>query len=130
MPNFDVKADQWTLFDKIKYGGLGYGAFALPSNFFTLIIAICFPPLGQVLTIIGDKMSDTIPFITLDTIKILLQPVSISKIIYSFMLTALFYIPGLVYVLENIAEADKININNASTTSNAPNLPHIPEPVS
>jgi uncharacterized membrane protein YqaE (UPF0057 family) len=106
-PN-NVNADTWTLFDKIQYGGLGYGAFALPSNFFNLIIAICFPPLGQVINIIGDKISDLPPFITLDAIKMLLQPENISQVIYSFILTALFYIPGLVYVLGNIAESEKI----------------------
>ena len=28
-----------------------------------------------------------------------------------FILTALFYIPGLVYVLGNIAESEKVHIN-------------------
>ena len=104
----NINADQWTLFDKIQYGGLGYGVFSLPSNFFNLIIAICFPPLGQVINIIGDQISDMPPFITLDAIKTLLQPDSISKIIYSFILTALFYIPGLIYVLGNIADSEKV----------------------
>jgi uncharacterized membrane protein YqaE (UPF0057 family) len=107
----NISANQWTLFDKIQYGGLGYGAFSLPSNFFTLIIAICFPPLGQIINIIGGQISDMPPFITLDAIQSLLQPDNISSVIYSFILTALFYIPGLVYVLGNIAESEKVHIN-------------------
>jgi uncharacterized membrane protein YqaE (UPF0057 family) len=106
----NINANQWTLFDKIQYGGLGYGAFVLPSNFFNLIIAICFPPLGQVINIIGDQISDLPPFITLNAIQTLLQSENISKVIYSFILTALFYIPGLVYVLSNIADSEKINM--------------------
>ena len=31
-----LTADQWTLYDKITFGGLGYGAFVLPSNFFII----------------------------------------------------------------------------------------------
>ena len=112
MSNPVINADNWTLFDKIQYGGLGYGVFALPSNFFTLIIAICFPPLGQVINIIGDNMSDVPPYITWDTVKILFQSENISKIIYCFVLTALFYIPGLIYVLDNIADSETNSINN------------------
>ena len=52
-----IDASQWTLFDKIMYGGLGYGAFCLPSDFFKVIISIVFPPLGELINIIED-MSD------------------------------------------------------------------------
>ena len=104
----NIDASQWTFFDKVLYGGLGYGVFALPSNLFTLMIAICFPPLGQVINIIGDKISSYPPFITIDALQSLFQPESISKIIYSFMLTTFFYIPGLIYVLGNIADSENI----------------------
>ena len=102
-----IDAGRWTLFDKIQYGGLGYGVFSLPSNFFTLIIAICFPPLGQVINIIGKHMSNEFPYITVDTFAILLDFDNMTQIIYSFVLTCLFYIPGLIYVLGNIADSDK-----------------------
>ena len=102
----NIDAAHWTLFDKIMYGGLGYGSFTLPANFFKLIIAICFPPLGQVINIIGDQILSYPPFITLDALKLLLQPDSITKIIYSFLYTTFFYIPGLIYVLGNIADTD------------------------
>lgn len=104
----NIDADNWTLFDKVVYGGLGYGSFTLPANFFKLIIAICFPPLGQIVNIIGDSIVEYPPFITFNALKLLLEQENITKIIYSFILTTLFYIPGLVYVLGNIAETDKI----------------------
>ena len=31
--NNTIKADDWTLFDKVMYGGLGYGTFCLPTDF-------------------------------------------------------------------------------------------------
>lgn len=96
----------WTLYDKVMYGGLGYSAFCLPTNFFKIIIAIIFPPIGEILCIIGDKITSNPPFITWDLIKTLFTGENINKIIYSFILTTLFYIPGLVYTLSNIADSE------------------------
>ena len=97
---------QWTLFDKVAFGGLGYGSFCLPTNFFIIIITCLFPPMGQMLNIIGDSITPNPPFFTWNVIKLLFTPDSISSIIYSFILTSFFYIPGLVFVLSNIANAD------------------------
>ena len=33
----EINLKKWTLFDKVMYGGLGYGAFCLPTNFFKII---------------------------------------------------------------------------------------------
>ena len=105
MPN--INASQWTLFDKIMYGGLGYGAFCLPSDFFKVIIAILFPPLGEVINIIEDTVTDSFPYMTWDTVKKLFTYKSLNTIVYSFLLTALFYIPGLIYTLTNIVERER-----------------------
>ena len=32
-----IDANNWTLFDRLMYGGLGYGAFCLPTNFFKIM---------------------------------------------------------------------------------------------
>jgi hypothetical protein len=108
-----LNADDWTLYDKIAYGGLGYGAFTLPSNFFMIIITCIFPPLGQILNILGTTITTTPPFVTWDSLRIVLQPSddinkpsNFTKIIYSFILTSLFYVPGLCYVLGNIVDSD------------------------
>ena len=43
----------------------------------------------------------------LEVIKNLLTYENLNKIVYSFLLTTLFYIPGLVYTLRNISDKDK-----------------------
>ena len=52
-----IDANNWTLFDKVMYGGLGYGTFNLPSNFFVVIITCIFPPLGQIINTLGTTIS-------------------------------------------------------------------------
>jgi uncharacterized membrane protein YqaE (UPF0057 family) len=108
-----LTADDWTLYDKITYGGLGYGAFSLPSNFFVIIITCLFPPLGQIITILGDTILSYPPYLTWDCLNVIFKPSddikkpsNFTKIIYSFLLTCIFYIPGLVYVLGNIVESE------------------------
>jgi len=103
----DLNASSWTLFDKIMYGGLGYGAFCLPSDFFKVIIAILFPPLGEIINIVEDTVSDTFPYITWDSIKELCTYKTLNVIVYSFILTSLLYIPGLIYTLTNIVEKER-----------------------
>lgn len=111
----EITGDDWTLFDKIMYGGLGYGSFCLPTNFFTLIIAIIFPPLGEILVILNDKISNSFPFITWDCVNELVKFENLNKIIYSIVLTTLFYIPGLIYVLGNINDMQNANISHSQT---------------
>ena len=108
-----LNANDWTLYDKLAYGGLGYGAFTLPSNLFLIVITCIFPPLGQIINVLGKTITTTPPFLTWDSLKIVLQPSSdinktsnFTKIIYSFVLTCLFYVPGLCYVLGNISDSD------------------------
>lgn len=92
----------YTLFDRVMYGGLGHGTIIIPTNFFRIIFSIIFPPIGEILNIIGDKLLNTFPYITWDTLKILFDVSNLNRIIYSLLLTSLFYIPGLVYVLSNM----------------------------
>ena len=100
-----LSADDWTLYDKITYGGLGYGAFTLPANMFIIIVTCIFPPLGQIITILGTTISDSPPYFTMDSLKLLIDYDNIKTIMYSFLLTSLFYIPGLVYVLGNVVDS-------------------------
>jgi uncharacterized membrane protein YqaE (UPF0057 family) len=103
----NIDASQWTLADKIFFGGLGYSSFCLPTNFFKVLIAILFPPLGEIINIIEDDITDTFPFFTWDSMKKLCTYNSLNTIVYSFLLTTLFYIPGLVYTLTNIVEKER-----------------------
>jgi len=114
----NIKPEQWTLFDKIMYGGLSYGPFCLPTDFFKVIVAIIFPPLGEVINIVEDTVSDSFPWITWDSLKALFIHKSIKIIVYSFLLTTLFYVPGLVYTLTNIVNKErKINYEVAPQSS-------------
>jgi len=101
-----VNLAQWTLFDKVMYGGLGYGAFCLPTNFFKIIIAVIFPPLGEIVNIVSNYISPDIPYLNWTVFFNLIKIENLNKIIYSFVLTTLFYIPGLVYTLSNISKTD------------------------
>ena len=88
----------WTLFDRLMYGGLGHGYFCLPTNLIRIIATVLFPPIATILKYL--KLSTEFPFITMESLVFLLQ--NIDDILYSFVLTALFYIPGLIYGLSNI----------------------------
>lgn len=88
----------WTLFDRFLYGGLGYGYFSLPTNLLRIILTVIFPPLAIIIKAL--KLSYTFPFITMETITSLID--NFGEILYSFVLTALFYIPGLIYGLSKL----------------------------
>jgi len=104
----EIDMAKWTLFDKVMYGGLGYGAFCLPTNFIKIIVAVIFPPLGEIINIVSHHISQEFPYMNWTIFANLIQIQNINKIIYSFILTTLFYIPGLVYTLSNISETDNI----------------------
>ena len=89
---------EWTLFDRFVYGGLGHGYFCFPTNLVRVIATILFPPLGTILKYL--HVSPVFPYITLETFKGLMH--NINDIIYAFVLTAMFYIPGLIYGLSSL----------------------------
>jgi len=102
-----IDADQWTLFDKIMYGGLGYGSFCLPTDFYKVIISIIFPPMGELINIVEDTISNEFPYFSWDTLVMLCSYNAITHLVYSLVLTTLFYIPGLVYTLTNIVNKER-----------------------
>jgi uncharacterized membrane protein YqaE (UPF0057 family)/uncharacterized protein YuzE len=102
-----IDADQWTLFDKIMYGGLGYGSFCLPTDFYKVIISIIFPPLGELINIIEDTISNEFPYFSWHTLVMLCSYNAITHLVYSLVLTTLFYTPGLVYTLTNIVNKER-----------------------
>lgn len=89
---------EWTLFDRFLYGGLGHGYFCFPTNLVRILFTVLFPPIGVILKHL--KVNIQFPYITTDTIRNLIN--NIDDIIYSFVLTALFYIPGLIYGLSSL----------------------------
>ena len=101
---------EWTLFDRFLYGGLGHGYLCLPTNLIRILFTVIFPPLGTILRYL--KISSTFPYITMETLVHLFR--NIDDIIYAFVLTALFYIPGLIYGLSSLKCAETENQDKES----------------
>jgi len=98
----DIQKGKYNLVSQVLYGGLASGALVLPTNFIKIILSLIFPPLGTIFEIIEDKLLNKFPYITWNTLKKLLVFENINKIIYTFILTSMFYIPGLIHALAHI----------------------------
>lgn len=90
-----IDNDNWSFYDKIVYGGLGYGNICLPSHLFDIIVTVIFPPFGLILSKLDFK--NTFPYIHWGTFDTVME--NISSIVKCFLLTMCFYVPGLVYAL-------------------------------
>jgi len=97
-----IFSDKYDLFDRVLYGGIGHGIITIPTHIFKVIFTIIFPPIGEILNIIEDYLLSQFPYITWNTLKMLLKFENLNRIIYSFLLTSLFYVPGLVYTLAKL----------------------------
>ena len=76
-PNFPETG----LYDKVMYGGIGYGKFCVPKELPSYIMLIVFPPL----------------YVTMNEINTGFK--RFDRIIICFILTSFFYFPGLLYGL-------------------------------
>jgi hypothetical protein len=108
-----IYSDSYDLFDKCLYGGLGHGVLIFPTHVFKILFTVIFPPIGVLINIIEDVVLKTFPYITWDVIIKIFNPIHLNKIIYSYILTSLFYIPGLIYTLTH----HSIGSNNGKTPS-------------
>jgi hypothetical protein len=106
----DILNGKYSLFQQILYGGAAHGVIIIPTHFFKLLFTLIFPPLGEIIGSVSSLLTDTFPWITWDAIKKLFEYQTLNRIIYSFILTSMFYIPGLIYTLSNL-------------TTNTPNVP-------
>ena len=97
-----IFSDKYDLFDRTLYGGVGHGVIIIPTNIFKVLFTVIFPPLGELINDLQDYILDDFPYVTWDTFKQLFQFKTLNKLIYSFVLTSLFYVPGLVYTLANL----------------------------
>ena len=104
-----ISDGNYTLFDKIMYGGLGYGYFCLPANLFKIIIAVLFPPFGIIIHNLGDVKTE-FPYVGISNL------ISISEhgieFGISLILTTLFYVPGLIYTFGKM----KLTSDDSNTT--------------
>ena len=97
-----IFSDTYDLFDKVVYGGLGHGIIVFPAHILKVIFTVLFPPLGIIMNAIEPFLLKDFPYITWDVIKKLLSHTILKRIIYSYILTSLFYIPGLIYTLSHL----------------------------
>ena len=98
----DIQNGKYNLVSKFLYGGVMSGVIVLPTNFIKIIITLIFPPLGTLLEIVGKYLYNEFPYITWDAIVEIFRYDNINKIIYTFILTSMFYVPGLVYTLAQL----------------------------
>jgi uncharacterized membrane protein YqaE (UPF0057 family) len=105
----DIYNGKYTLFSKVLYGGIASGVVVIPTNAIKIILAIIFPPLGTILEIIGNELLNEFPYITWNTLTKLFDYENFNKIIYTFILTSMFYVPGLVYTLAQITTSQNNN---------------------
>ena len=109
-----ITPDQWTLYDKILYGGFGYSSFCMPDNVLTIALSIIFPPLGLISALVSKHIDKEMPWLNIDTLTIIYK--YFDKIIYCFILTSLFYIPGLIYVMQYINNPNPDNTDDEIET--------------
>ena len=91
---------EYTLYDRVMFGGLGYGTFCLPTNLFRVIFTVIFPPLG----VIFKYLTSEFPYVNFHDLF-----ENLNEIIYVFILTAMFYIPRLIYALSTINNDTEID---------------------
>ena len=96
-----------SLYDKIMDGGLGYGSFCMPKIIFKIIFTVLFPPIGIIINNIG-KLKNNFPYITTDNFINIIK--KIDQVLISFILTMLFYIPGLIYTLSKFKKEEYDNL--------------------
>lgn len=108
----DILNNQYSLFQQVLYGGVSHGVIIIPTNFFKLLFTMLFPPLGEIISAMEGFITDTFPWVTWEAIKHLFDYQVLTRIIYSLILTSLFYIPGLIYTLSKLT----INSNHVAGT--------------
>jgi len=110
-----ISDGEYSLFDKIMYGGLGYGYLCIPSDVFKWIFTGIFPPIGIFIHYFG-KLSSSFPYITSQNLKNIIY--HIDEFIIAFLGTMLFYIPGLMYVINIFNKSLSTSENLTNTKEN------------
>ena len=100
-----LSANDWTLFDKVLYGGFGYSEFCMPDNILIIALTVIYPPLGMISYLVKNTISLSFPYITAKTFINLFQ--NMQLIAYSFIFTMFLYIPGIIYTFNNTIYSDK-----------------------
>jgi uncharacterized membrane protein YqaE (UPF0057 family) len=93
-----IDNNNWSFYDKLVYGGLGYGNVCLPAHLFDIIFTVIFPPFGLILSRLD--FANTFPYIHWNTLSKVIDDMGL--IVKCFLLTMFFYVPGLIYALNSL----------------------------
>ncbi len=101
----DIKAKidtgEYTFIDKLINGGFGYGKVCIPDELPQIILAVVFPPFS----ILWNW------YMGLYTIW-----QTIYKFIICLVLTMCFYVPGLIYAINDLACRARIKVDETTYT--------------
>jgi len=93
-----ITNNEYTFMDKVLYGGFGYGKFCIPDELPHIILAIVFPPFSIIWNYhLGH-------YTLWETIM---------KFFKCFILTMMFYFPGLIYAVNEISCKAKVRKTEA-----------------
>lgn len=98
-----IEAENYTLYDKILYGGFGYdSSYCFPTHTLKIIATILFPPMSFIFK--HKRKDGKFPYINFSDMMN-----DINELIYILFLVMLFYLPGLIYSLELLKKCDEDN---------------------
>jgi uncharacterized membrane protein YqaE (UPF0057 family) len=104
--NEKIENGEFTLYDKFLYGGIGYGYICMAKNAMRVILSVLFPPLGIILHHL--ELKDTYPYITKEGLSNLVA--NLHDVMFSVLLTFIFWVPGVIYSLKQIRALGNENI--------------------
>ena len=93
-----IDSGDFTFIDKVLNGGFGYGKVCIPDELPQVILLVIFPPFS----ILWNW------YVGLYTIW-----QTIYKFITCLLLTMLFYVPGLIYAINDLACRVRVKVNEA-----------------
>ena len=91
-----IYRNEWTFADKILKGGFGYGKFCIPDELPQVVLAVIFPPLSILWNYHLGYYS------IWETIK---------KFFTCLLLTMCFYLPGLIYAINELSCKARVKIS-------------------
>ena len=93
-----IDSGDYTFIDKVMSGGFGYGKTCIPDEVPQVILAVIFPPFS----ILWNW------YVGLYTIW-----ETIYKFLICLVLTMCFYLPGLIYAINDLACRARVKVNEA-----------------
>ena len=91
-----IDSGDYTFIDKVLYGGFGYGKVCIPDELPQIVLAVIFPPFSIIWNWYAGLYT-------------------LWKTIYKFticlLLTMFFYVPGLIYAINDLACRARVKVN-------------------